>query len=149
MTVSKLDQLGKDKLLIATVGLPYSGKSTWAKEQGIPVVEPDCIRMALHGQRFVPEMEPYVWAIAKTMVKALFIAGHDKVILSSTCTTMRHKQEWMSKEWSTAFKLFPVRKDECVDRAGAWGDKTILPVIDRMWAQLDFDLPQGAGLFNG
>src|SRR5258706_417694 len=52
--------------LIVMVGLPWSGKSTWAREQGNwPIVCPDEIRFALHGQRFIAEAEPWVWTIAK------------------------------------------------------------------------------------
>lgn len=67
--------------LLVTVGLPRSGKSTWAKQQGAPVVNPDAIRLALHGQAFLQEAEPLVWVMAKYMVEALFLAGHSTVIL--------------------------------------------------------------------
>jgi predicted kinase len=33
--------------LILTVGLPRSGKTTWAKQQGVPMVNRDAIRLAL------------------------------------------------------------------------------------------------------
>ncbi|GAF94425.1 unnamed protein product, partial [marine sediment metagenome] len=65
-----------NKKLILTVGLPRSGKTTWARKQGIPMVNPDSIRLALHGKAFIEEAEPMIWTIAKYMVRALFIAGH-------------------------------------------------------------------------
>ena len=40
------------KEIIVTVGLPRSGKTTWAREQGYPIVNPDSIRLSLHGKRF-------------------------------------------------------------------------------------------------
>lgn len=43
------------KKLILTIGLPRSGKSTWAKQQGCPVVNPDSIRLALHGKAYIQE----------------------------------------------------------------------------------------------
>jgi len=39
------------KILILTVGLPRSGKSTWAAKKGFPIVSPDAIRLAMHGMR--------------------------------------------------------------------------------------------------
>jgi predicted kinase len=72
------------KTLIMTVGLPRSGKSTWAIAQGHPVVCPDAIRLALHGQPFIATAEPVVWATAKLMVASLFEAGHGVVILDAT-----------------------------------------------------------------
>ena len=39
-----------------------SGKTTWARQQGVPIVNRDAIRLALHGQRFEPRAESVVWA---------------------------------------------------------------------------------------
>lgn len=119
--------------LVLTVGLPYSGKSTWAEAQGVPVVNPDSIRLALHGNRYVADAEPYVWAIAKTMVKALFLAGHTVVILDATNNTRKRREQWQSGEWHTAYKTFNAVVDLCIDRAKAADDAYILPVIERMW----------------
>lgn len=118
------------KKLLLTVGLPRSGKSTWAKQQNIPIVNPDSIRLALHGQRFLPEAEPMVWAMAKYMVKSLFFAGHDAVILDATNITKQRRDEWKSKDWHRAFVLFDVSKDECLKRAQE--DKDIIPIIEKM-----------------
>lgn len=120
------------KTLICTVGLPRSGKSTWAKAAGHPIVNPDSIRLALHGQRFISEAEPFVWAIAKAMVRSLFLAGHDAVILDATNNTRKRRDEWKSKDWETIFKVIDTPDYQCVDRAIAEGNETILPVIERM-----------------
>lgn len=87
------------KTLIMTVGLPRSGKSTWAMQQGHPVVCPDAIRMALYGQPFIKEAESIVWATAKLMVAALFEAGHDTVILDGTNLTSKYRDEWKDERW--------------------------------------------------
>lgn len=74
--------------LLMTVGLPRSGKSTWARKQfGVPIVNPDSIRLAMHGHQFIKSAEPFVWATASTMVEALFLAGHPTVILDATNVT--------------------------------------------------------------
>lgn len=119
-------------ILILTVGLPYSGKSTWAETQGVPVVNPDSIRLALHGQRYVIDAEPYVWAIAKTMVKALFLAGHKRVILDANNNTAKRRAEWISGEWKTGYCFLGTSYDECRRRAIEADDKYILDTIDRM-----------------
>jgi predicted kinase len=120
------------KILICTVGLPRSGKSTWARSQGYPIVNPDSIRLAIHGQRFVASAEPLVWATANIMVRSLFLAGHNTVILDATNTTRKRRQEWNSKEWGTFFKVIDTPRDECERRANSEDDSEILPVIDRM-----------------
>lgn len=126
-----------DKILICTVGLPRSGKSTWAKSQAYPIVNPDSVRLAIHGQRFVAEAEPFVWATVKAMVRALFLAGHDRVILDATNTTRKRRDEWRSKEWATFFRHFDTPEGVCYDRAEAAGDIGICPIIARMAEQFE------------
>lgn len=116
--------------LIMTVGLPRSGKSTWTQTSPFPIVNPDSIRLALHGQRFVALAEPYVWAIAKTMVRALFLAGHTTVLLDATNTTKARRDEWICKDWETKYKVFNTSEGECIRRAG--DDKELIEVIKKM-----------------
>ncbi len=127
----------QDWTLLCTVGLPRSGKTTWARKQNLPIVSPDAIRLALHGQRFIAEAEPHVWAIAKTMVRALFLAGHSHIILDATNMTRKRRDEWQSIEWKTFFKIIDTPARVCLDRAKAEGDEYIVPVIERMAAQYE------------
>lgn len=127
----------EDKMLIATMGLPRSGKSTWARATGYPVVCPDEIRLALHGQRYIQEAEPFVWAIAKVMVKALFGAGHRRVVLDATNGTRERRQQWLSPEWATRFKHIDASEAECRGRAVNELDTYILPIIERQARQFE------------
>ena len=123
-----------NKTLSCTVGLPRSGKTTWAraysKAQGIPIVNPDSVRLAIHGQRFIAEAEPFVWAVVKAMVNALFLAGHDEVIVDATNTTHKRRDEWKSPKWTTRFLVISTSAEECVRRAG--DDADMVAVIQRM-----------------
>lgn len=107
------------KVLIVCCGLPQSGKSTWAKKQGCPIVNPDSVRLGLHGKPFIGLAEPFVWAIAKVMVRALFLAGHDTVIVDATNTTRKRRDDWKSQDWKRQFQMFggPKIKDLCLERA--------------------------------
>lgn len=120
------------KTLIMTVGLPRSGKSTWAKDQNLPIVSPDAIRLALHGERWNALAEPFVWAIAKVMVRALFIAGHDTIILDSTALTKARRKEWESKSWIRKYIEFNTPKDVCIERARETNQEDLIPVIEKM-----------------
>lgn len=120
------------KTLILTVGLPRSGKTTWARQQGHPIVNPDSIRLALHGQRFQSLAEQFVWATATVMVRSLFLAGHDAVIVDATNMTVKRREAWKSDEWGVHYKVFDANQEECVRRATAEGDTEIIPVIARM-----------------
>lgn len=125
------------KTLILTVGLPRSGKSTWAKKQNVPIVNPDSIRYALHGERFLSDAEPMVWVIAKYMVKSLFLAGHDVVILDATNTTKARRDEWKSKSWVREFMVVGTTKEVCIERANSENDAYIIPIIEKMAAQFE------------
>lgn len=129
---NRTDDMTSSKLLICCVGLPYSGKSSWARKQTYPVVNPDSIRVAMHGYRYIARAEPFVWAIARVMVRSLFLAGHNIVILDATNTTRKRRDAWQSEGWATMFKEFDATRDECYDRAVAADDDKILGIIDKM-----------------
>lgn len=123
------------KKLILTVGIPRCGKSTWAMQQGFPVVNHDSIHLALHGQVFLPEAEPMVWTMARYMVESLFISGHDTVILDATNITAERRAQWKSKKWVTFIKEFDFDRDTCIYRAGS--DTGRVDAIKRMVKQFE------------
>lgn len=133
-------------ILYLTVGLPRSGKSTWARQSGLPVVCPDEIRLALHGQRFVASAEPTVWATAKLMVAALFGAGHYSVVLDACNTTALRRGEWQDERWQIVYQEFPADMAACIERARATGREDIIPTIERMAAQFEpLPVREGSG----
>ena len=123
-------------ILICTVGLPRSGKSTWAKSKGFPIVSPDAIRLAMTGEAFNKHTEHMVWAVAQYMVRALFHAGHSAVIIDATNTTRGRRQMWYGgygcSDWDTKFKLFDTSIDVCNQRAIDTNQSYLLPVIEKM-----------------
>lgn len=121
--------------LVCTVGLPRSGKTTWCRGQGWPIVNPDSIRLAIHGQRFISEAEPFVWATAKAMVRSLFLAGHNVVLLDATGNSRKRRDEWQSQNWETYFQVIDTPAAVCLERATAEADHAIIPVIERMAAE--------------
>jgi predicted kinase len=126
------------KRLILTVGLPRAGKSSWARTQPYPVVNPDAIRLAVHGRRFYLPAEQLVWYTAEVMVRALFAAGHDDVVLDATNVTRARRDRWRGKEWGVFLKTFDTSKEECLRRAA--DDEEIRPVIEKMAA--DYQAPE-------
>lgn len=136
------------KKLIITVGLPRSGKSTWSQAQGFPVVNPDSIRLALHGMAYIEEAEQFVWAITRTMIRSLFIAGHDTVILDATNTSKERREQWRSKMYVRQFvKFTDVPPKTCVQRAIETDKEFLIPVIERM--SLGLEEPEADELDSG
>jgi len=137
------------KKLILTVGLPRSGKSTWAKQQGLPIVNRDAIRLALHGQAFLAEAEDMVTVIENYMVKSLFLAGHDTIIIDATHLKLKYRQRWIDfvnkhidiLDWDDLvlieYKVFGTSMEECIERAEKDSRKDLIPVIERMYFELD------------
>lgn len=128
------------KILRIAVGLPRSGKSTWARWCGDPIVCPDAIRLALHGQRFVEELDPKVWEMAYIMARALFLAGHDEVTVDATNTTKKRRLPWIEKFKDIAeirCNWIDTPKDECLKRAVETDRMDLIPVIEKMSAQFE------------
>ncbi len=126
-----------EKRLIMTVGLPRSGKSTWARQQGLPIVNADSLRLAIHGQVYCQEAERIIWTTAYYMVKALFLAGHDIVILDSCNHTQKRRDDWISKDWKRFYKVFDTSKNICIKRARESQTEYLIPVIKRMYKDFE------------
>jgi len=123
-------------LLIAMVGLPRSGKSTivknLAKEFNAPVVRKDDIRLALHGQRYEALAEDFIRAIAKVMVRSLFLSGSEVVIADETHFSQAARDHMKDPAWDTKFYLVLTHPDVCKERAIATNQEDLIPVIDGM-----------------
>lgn len=125
-------------ILILTIGLPRSGKSTWAKETGFPIVNRDAIRLALHGQPFLKEAEPMVTAIEEYMVKSLFLAGNKVVIVDATHLKRKYIERWISDDWKLKVKVFLTPKEVCIQRAIDTDKPYLIPIIEKMIEEKDF-----------
>lgn len=127
------------KTLVMMVGLPRSGKSTICREvfNNNPIVSPDAIRIALHGQAFIPTAEQIVWTIAKYMVAALFEAGHDVVVLDDTNTTKQRRDQWKDRRWKRVFHTVNASKELCIQRALDNNDIALADVIEKMHASYE------------
>ena len=136
----------KTKIVYLTVGLPRSGKSTWAKEQGVPIVNRDSIRLALHGQAYLSNAESMVTAIEDYMFKSLLLAGHDIIIIDATHLKEKYKKRWEyllkdmyadPEQWVIREVHFHTSKEECIQRAKADGREDLIPIIERMDEEKD------------
>ncbi len=126
----------KDKTLHCMCGLPRSGKGTFArklsKELGAPIIDPDCVRLSVHGQPFLPEKEPFVWKIVRHSIEALFLAGHNDVILDCVNHTPRRRKDWVSDKWTTKWYHQNTSLEVCIERAILSNQEYLIPVIQRM-----------------
>jgi predicted kinase len=111
-----------DHQLILPVGLPRSGKSTVMRAvsriHGAPLVSPDEVRRVIHGTEFRREAESFVWGVVKTIVPALFEAGHSVVIVDACNVTRAARESWRCAQWRRVYANFmSVTRAECLRRA--------------------------------
>ena len=137
------DQL-EGALIVLMKGLPYSGKSTAildlmkGDDEGLwhsaCVVSPDAIRVAMHGQRFLPRAEPLVWATARIMARALVLAGHRVIFIDATSITYADRREWSlyGDNWNVQVWEILTPSDICMGRAEKSGDVDMFPIIRQM-----------------
>lgn len=125
------------KVLHMTVGLPRSGKSTWARMQGVPVVNPDSVRFALHGKLWDASREAEVWAHVDLMIRSLFLAGHKQVILDATNVTKDRRDIWVSSQWAIMHHVFETPKEICIARAIEMGRDDLVPVIEKKASEFE------------
>jgi predicted kinase len=82
-------------ILILTVGLPQSGKSTWAKMSKCPIVNRDSIRLAIGGTIRYFKEENRVTELEQIMAISLFKAGHKEVIIDATHLKKKYRKSWV------------------------------------------------------
>lgn len=148
-TDSRTAKRGKLRFLI---GLPRSGKSTWATdwvrkrpdETAFPrvVVCADDIRLAVTGQRFNHCAEPVVAMIKKYMIESLLARGHD-VLVDETNTTKSSIRRNFEADIDAQWTLINTPADVCKERAVDTNQPDLIPVINRMECQLKALLDEG------
>jgi predicted kinase len=72
-------------------GAPLSGKSTWAKKQGIPILSCDRLRLEYSGGKYIfdPQMEKDIW---EDFYFRLGTYKHDFIIDNTNC-----KEKYINK----------------------------------------------------
>jgi predicted kinase len=141
------DREGQVKKIILTVGLPRSGKSTWARQQGLPIINPDAFRLALHGEPFLAKAEPMVWTLVFTCAEALLLAGNSTIIVDATNVSEKRRAQWATKfpDCEIELKVFDTSPEVCVERAILTGQEHLVPIIRQMAEEWDLLKPETVG----
>lgn len=147
--------------LFFCIGLPRCGKSTfcqkWANGDILSkvsvdydsdnmsykinrlvkrvVVNVDEIRLSLHGNRYEPLAETMVFAITHVMIRTLLNQGYD-VIVDETNTTEISIQRLLEIDPNATPIFIDTPIEECKKRAIETGQPDLLPVIDRIYGNL-------------
>ena len=66
------------------------------------------------------------------MVKSLFSAGHDTVIVDSTHLRHKYIERWESSQWEIKFEYFSTSPEVCIERAIKDKKEELIPIIKAM-----------------
>lgn len=116
-----------------------SHNSSWAKVSGHPIVSADAIQYAMCGKHLTRLMDFICMGqtFSEYMIRALFIAGHDTVILDDCNINIHERSMWtrICKEnnWELKFKHINTSKEVCIERAKRFKNADILiPIIEEL-----------------
>lgn len=113
-------------MIIGTVGLPRSGKSTFAKKLKFIRINRDQIRLSLYGQRFFRGGEGFVSAITNTMLSVL---NEENDIVLDECNLTRKKRLTHPNAY---WVYFNTDAEVCKKRAIETNQEDLVDVIDNM-----------------
>jgi predicted kinase len=139
-----------NQLLILTLGLPQSGKSTWALQSAHPIVNRDAIRKTIGGSIRYFKEEKRVNEIEEMMTDSLFNAGHHTVVIDATHLKKKYRDRWIKFGEERGLRIyiykFLTSLEVCQARARRnFPDETNFPnIIRQMWekAELDVVIPE-------
>jgi hypothetical protein len=145
--------------LFFTVGLPRSGKSSYAREWIKGDLPPICgdeydalewrlpgerprvvicgddVRTGLHGYSFLPQAEGFVFAIMDVAIRSLLIGGYD-VLVDETSTTPETIKRYLRIDINAEPVFIDTPASVCQMRAMQDGKPYLAGPIDRMAKQL-------------
>jgi predicted kinase len=123
--------------LTLTIGLPGSGKSTWAKAQkDAQRMERDMIRYALTGDRRDHSREGEVTRLHREGVRSMLDAGMH-VIVSDTNLRARYRKQWrtLAEEVGADYdevSFMDVPVETCIERDALRPDPVGQDIIKKM-----------------
>lgn len=123
--------------LLVLVGLPGCGKSTWARDQGLPTVSSDAMRHALADDVTNQSIHKQVFAAMRYLVRQRIALGRPVTCVDATHLTPRERRPYFRiKGCRIEAVYFRVPVDVCQQRNAA-RDRVVPPeVIERMAAKL-------------
>lgn len=144
--------------MIILIGLPASGKTTWAKDfisqanidhSWIRVCRDD-IRFMLQNVDFIVENEKLVSSIEESTVRTALAFGKS-VVIDATNIKKRYRNQWhkIAKEYNVNVveeKFFSVSLNECIDRNNKRDRKVPESVIKTMFVDLNKNVPSSTSV---
>lgn len=118
------------------VGLPGSGKSTWAREQGLPILSSDDVRVLLTGDEDNQNVHKQVFAALRFLLRQRLAIGMPVTAIDATNLMPKFRRDWIAiarKFGAQAEAVFFDVPVEICHQRNRDRDRVVDPaVIDRM-----------------
>lgn len=107
-----------DRTLVLLVGFPGSGKTSWARTQGLPIVSRTALRAVLFPQGAIDmrASDKEISRAERLMVAALFEVGHPRVILDNSNARAVHRLKWAELDYKLEYRFFNTDQEVCAGR---------------------------------
>ena len=87
--------MGENGKIVVLVGLPGSGKSTWAAQQDAGVLSSDAVRVLLTGSAEKQHANPLVFETLRFLLTMRVHAGAPATVIDATSLTGRERRAWV------------------------------------------------------
>lgn len=81
--------------MIVLIGIPGSGKSTWAAAQGATVISSDALRLLLSGNEENQAIHGKVFATMRYLLRTRLEIGASPTIIDATNLRRRDRKKWL------------------------------------------------------
>jgi predicted kinase len=123
--------------LLVLVGLPGSGKSTWAKQQGLPTISSDAVRELLADDVTDQTIHRQVFQTVRFLVRQRLAIGRPVTCVDATHLTPRERRPYFRiRGCRVEAVFFDVPVELCQQRNAARQRVVPPDVIERMAARL-------------
>ncbi|MGD0577460.1 MAG: AAA family ATPase [Bryobacteraceae bacterium] len=126
--------------VVVLVGLPGSGKSTWAAQQRAGVLSSDAVRALLTGTEQNQDVNPLVFQTLRSLLRMRARAGAEVTIIDATSLTARERRSWIrlaeSLDCSAEAVFFDTPLETCTARNAARSRVVPDEIMQRFAARL-------------
>ena len=127
-------------LVIVLVGLPGSGKSTWAASQRITVLSSDGVRLLLADDEGNQQIHGQVFATMRYLLRRRLEIGVKATMVDATNLLPAHRKPWIIAARAAGARVeavyFATPLDECLRRNAARDRRVPDDVIREMAAKV-------------